>query len=316
MSQVFYDISNLPVDLLALEQASSKLAAELYKITWGDEGEWCYTNWHASFIFNEKTWNPCVISRGEVERGIKLVSNKVTIKAMISTPPFDRLAAEYDVPVHVQLEILRYFPLEDLDKAWCLFRGYITSPAVSSREVTCLCVDKTFLLERDLMRMVFQPCCNWRLGDLVCLVDLSLYTASNQTIAGINGTVISFVDLDGPDGNPAENGYYTNGFMTCDGKRYTIVDHSQDGAGGTITVLFISSDMVIGKLVDLTAGCDLRVDTCFNKFNNLDKFVGFPFVPIKSPSNEIEIEDTADMRLVGSQGVVENLTNEGSLIKL
>jgi uncharacterized phage protein (TIGR02218 family) len=316
MSQVFYDISDLPVDLLALEQAESKLAAELYKITWGDEGEWHYTNWHAALTFDGKIWSPCVISRGDVERGIKLVSNKVTIKAMISTSPFDRLATEYDVPVHVRLEILRYFPLEALDKAWCLFRGYITSPAVNSREVTCLCVDKTFLLERDLMRMVFQPCCNWRLGDPICSVDLSLYTASDQTIAGIDGTVISFVDLDGPDGNPAEDEYYTNGFMTCDGKKYTIVDHSQDGAGGTVTVLFTSSSMVIGKLVDLTAGCDLKVDTCFNKFGNLDKFLGFPFVPIKSPSSEIEIEDATDSRLVSSQGVVENLTNEGELIKL
>lgn len=315
MSQIYYDISDLPADLLALEQASSKLAAELYRITWGSEGVWRYTNWHADIVFDGSSWSSGVIGRGAIERGISLVSNKVIVKSTITTPPFDKFM-KYDVPVHVQVEILRYFPLGGLDKAWCLFKGYITSPAVSEREVSCLCLDKTFLLERDLMRLVFQPCCNWRVGDVICQIDLSLYTALVQTISGVSGTVLTLNDLDGPDGNPAEDGYYTNGFLTCNGKRYTIVDHSQVGAGGTVTLLFVSADIILGAAVDLTAGCDLKVDTCYSKFNNLDKFSGFPFVPIKNPTSEIAIEDTADDRLTGSQGVIENFNNEGSLIKL
>lgn len=312
---IYYDVSNLPDALLDLERSAEKIAAELYWITWAGTENWYYSNWHDYLTFDGKSWSPVTISRGEVERGTKLQSHKVTIKSITAVEPFDRFL-KYEVPVPVALKILRYFPGSEEDSAWCIFNGYITSPSVKGREIICSCVDKTYLLERDLMRIVFGPCCNWRLGDTRCGLTLSDYTEPNQTVAGVNGTVLTFNLLNGPDGGPADDGYYSNGFLTYNNRQYTIVEHVQLGAGGTLTLLFVSADVVIGISVSLTGGCDLKITTCFEKFNNLANFNGFPFIPIQSPGTEIPVADIADKDISSMQDVIENYENEGRLVKL
>lgn len=312
---IYYDISNIPAALLNLERAETKVVAELYWITWAGTEDWYYCNWHDYLNFDGKTWEPRVLSRSEIERGTGLMSHKVTIESVIDIPPFERFVL-YDVPVTVRIRILRYFPNSGVDHAWAIFNGYITSPEVIGRGVKCLCVDKTFLLERDVIRIVFQPCCNWRLGDPLCGINLNAYTEPGQTVQNITGNVLTFNALNGPDGNPATNGYYTNGWLVINSKRYTIVDHTQAGAGGTITLLFLSNDIVLGASVSLTAGCDGKIGTCHEKFNNLDEYEGFPFIPLKNPATEIELASTTDADLNPTQDVMEDFENEGELVKL
>lgn len=312
---IHYDVSNLPAALLALERDAEKVVAELYWVTWAGAEHWRYTNWHDYLTFDAASWKPTTISRGTVERGIRLQSHRVTIKSLTSVEPFDRFL-KYEVPVPVALKILRYFPNGREDSAWCIFNGYITSPRVEGRAIECGCVDKTYLLERDLMRMVYGPCCNWRLGDERCGINLDDYTEPNQTVAAVTGTALTFNVLNGPDGNPAEDDYYTNGFLTYANRRYTIVKHAQAGNGGELTLLFVSADIVTGISVSLTVGCDLKITTCYNKFNNLSKFSGFPFIPLENPGTEIPIADLTDEDIVPTQDVIENYENEGQLIKL
>jgi len=42
-------------------------------------------------------------------------------------------------------------------------------------------------------------------------------------------------------------------------------------------------DEVVGKQVIVYAGCDKTPQTCKNKFNNLQNFRGFPYIPVKNP---------------------------------
>jgi uncharacterized phage protein (TIGR02218 family) len=237
------------------------------------------------------------------------------LRSVVDLSPFDRFL-DYDVPVPVKIRVLRYFPNSRLDEAWAVYNGYVVTPEINAHDIVCACTDKTHVLERDVIRMLFQPCCNWRVGDLLCGVDLSVYTALNQTVADIDKTLLTFNDLNGPDGNPASLEYYLNGWMTFNQRRYTIVDHAQAGAGGTITLLFVPDGLVIGASVDLTAGCDLKIGTCYEKFNNLDRFSGFPFIPTVNPGKEISMESITDEDVSPTQDLNVGADTSGNLIKL
>lgn len=39
----------------------------------------------------------------------------------------------------------------------------------------------------------------------------------------------------------------------------------------------------VGSGVQLTAGCDHSTSTCQSRFDNLDNYGGFPFIPTKNP---------------------------------
>ena len=60
-----------------------------------------------------------------------------------------------------------------------------------------------------------------------------------------------------------------------------ITKHSK--TEGCIYLHMPFDDEVVGKQVIVYAGCDKTPQTCKNKFNNLQNFRGFPYIPVKNP---------------------------------
>jgi hypothetical protein len=53
-------------------------------------------------------------------------------------------------------------------------------------------------------------------------------------------------------------------------------------SGSSVELLY-PVDIAVSTNVVLTVGCDHSTSTCASRFNNLDNYGGFPFIPSKNP---------------------------------
>ncbi len=135
------------------------------------------------------------------------------------------------------------------------------------------------LLQGEMRSIKYQAACNNRVYDAVCGLNESLFTY-NATVTRVNLTQVT-VD----DDQVADNGLVL-GKMTLarTGEvRQIITNTDVDSGGSRIKVAYPFQDLVVGDTVQLTLGCDNTRDTCVTRFNNLDQFTGFPYIPIKNP---------------------------------
>jgi len=114
----------------------------------------------------------------------------------------------------------------------------------------------------------------------------------DYTLAGNEVTVLS-------DGNITEgetlevkfgysfssfgDGYFSLGWVEFQGQKRMIVSH----VGLNITVQYPFNDMAEGAGVKLYAGCDQRIETCRDKFDNVNNFFGTPYIPQENPSERM-----------------------------
>jgi hypothetical protein len=94
------------------------------------------------------------------------------------------------------------------------------------------------------------------------------------TIAAQSGMDITIaIAADKPDG-------FYNGGMLIQGTTYKYISAH---VGSLITLGRLFNPLVIGSSAQLVAGCDRTMDDCLDKFDNLDNFGGFPFIPTINP---------------------------------
>lgn len=140
--------------------------------------------------------------------------------------------------------------------------------------------------DRNGLRVWYSPICPYMLYHPdTCKVPAASFVQT-ATITGINGLTLTSAEFGVfPNTNPVPTGWWTAGFVeTSDGELRYVSDHG--GAGNTVITLtapFESSNLQIGDVVNIYAGCDRKYPTCLNKFNNLSNFGGWPFVPGKNP---------------------------------
>ena len=129
-------------------------------------------------------------------------------------------------------------------------------------------------LSADFPNVYYQSPCNHTLGDARCGIDLSLWSVTT-TIGAVSGRQLTVASIG------AYNGQLLGGdALLPSGERRMIV--AQDGNVLTLNYPFANAD--IGSEVILAVGCDLSwKGDCKTKFNNTERFGGFPLMPIRNP---------------------------------
>lgn len=137
------------------------------------------------------------------------------------------------------------------------------------------------LLANNVLNIRYQPICNNVLFDPVCsLSNLTLRESGTlSTISGDGkGLVVAGTGLRGDQwARGGEIIHQTNG------ERRLIVDQ----VGTAITILWpFSVNVPAGSLVYVYAGCDHKISTCVDKFDNFNNFNGMPNVVTQKLSQE------------------------------
>jgi uncharacterized phage protein (TIGR02218 family) len=128
-------------------------------------------------------------------------------------------------------------------------------------------------LKRPGLRARYQRICRHALYTSGCGVDPSGFEATG-TAAAVSGTTITAAVF----GTQADGWFIAGKIQAGDAVRM-ILTH----AGTTITITAPITGLSVGDSFTAWAGCDHARGTCETKFDNLDKYGGFPWLPRKNP---------------------------------
>lgn len=257
------------------EEGSTKKPAELYHI-WRDGGQhWYYTSGDVVVVYNSNTYEPATIERDMVQYNSDLeVSNLRVRAAQITTPVIEFIVAN---PVELLwIEVLRIFRDQDPLEASVIFVGQIKSVAFKGAAAEVECVGFEFFLKQPIPRYRYQPGCNNTLYDEKCTVVKASY-AVNATLSAVSS---DGMELESTTFGSYDDDWFRFGYLEYGDYKRMITEHKEE----KVKIRYRIPGLAVNDTVTVYAGCDLTVETCEDKFSNMDNFFGHPHIPLDNPT--------------------------------
>ncbi len=244
---------------------------EIYRFT-NNALKWLYTSGEHAINFQSEIYTPEIIKRSNIEQSNDInrtsieinVPRNLELASLFLSSPFNGVVSVTIFRTHVS----------DVDEEFITYwKGRITGGYLSGSEVTFKCEPISSGLNRIGLRAHYQLLCRHVLYDGNCKALKESYKV-NGIVSNINKNVIVI-----PEAANKPDGYYVGGFVfSLHGSRL-VVKHE----GENITLSSPLVQMMLGDNVQLYAGCNHSMSHCKDKFNNLDNYGGFPFIPLKNP---------------------------------
>lgn len=260
----------------------------LYKFVQGSQ-QWCYTNAPFQVSFAGDTYSPSAVGHSEVKQSNELSKNSITL----TFPLNDEFAAQFlgHAPDLVTSVTLLRGHLGDGEGEFIAYwKGRVASSKASGAKVHMECESVFTSLRRSGLRARYQKSCRHALYARGCRLNSEDWAV----IALCTGTSGATVTIPGAADLAA--GYLIGGMLRSpDGVLRYVVNH----VGDQVTLMHPVKSLVEavakagygrsygeyygGVVVKLYPGCDHTTVECSTRFNNLDNYGGFPWIPIKNP---------------------------------
>lgn len=254
-------------------------SAELYTLTSGSTTT-RLTSYYTDIVVDGQTYTHAPIKRSGFSMEITGSVPSLTIEAPIIAP-FASYVAETPI-VPTQVLIHKYFLYGASWPNVLMFSGTIKSVQVQQNVAKATCVSKEEELTRIIPRVLVQSGCNNNLYDNVCLLNRDSYK-TEAYITTVTDDPPTLKSSDFPDPAVSTTNLKHGWAVYGDDTRF-IIKHESGSGGSIITLHGRPFDGIgAGATVTVYQGCDKTASMCKNKFNNLDRFVGFPYVPSASP---------------------------------
>lgn len=134
------------------------------------------------------------------------------------------------------------------------------------------------VLDSQIPVKVYSPSCPYEIYGSKCGVNKYNYLLDTT----VSGSTISGKTITNTEFSAFPNGYFAGGWTETEQERVTIVSH----IGNTITLMYDFKATVGDDTLRVFPGCDKLLATCANRFSNISKFGGFPWVPLTNPVTE------------------------------
>jgi len=160
-----------------------------------------------------------------------------------------------------------------------LFEGRIIEPEFDRNTIQASVASDLDELNVQMPRNLYQPSCSNTLFDHACGLNRENYALETTIAAGSTASRI-LCDINQPQG------WFTQGVIEFleggnKGLKRTIRLHELDVLLLTLPLLEYPE---VGQRIKVYPGCDKRLETCQNRFNNFARFRGAPFIPIPETS--------------------------------
>lgn len=170
-----------------------------------------------------------------------------------------------------------------------LARGTLGEVKVQGESYTAEFRSLTQHLQQTIGRKVGIECDVQTLGDERCKVDLGTYThaATVETVIDIRREFT--VSVPGIPADPEYFRYGTVVWSNGDGRNTQlggVISSWADSSSTVKLLLDTPDDIQVGDTLYMSAGCDRRVETCTNRFNNFSNYQGWPHVPGRDDAAE------------------------------
>ena len=270
-------MKSVSVDYEIKEESFTRKPVELYHL-WMGSTHWRYTSGDINVTYGGYIYSPATMKRGSVEYNSDLQVSQLQIQfAKITEPVIDYIVLN---PIElVWVEVLKLFRDQSPLEASVIFIGQIKNVAIKGTSAQATCVGFEYFLKQPIPRLRYQPNCNWQLFDSKCTKTVTGYTDTSAITLSADELTLTHADF-GVRGDD----YFTRGYVVFDQYKRYVVEHT----GNDIKIRFKIPGLITGSTVTVYAGCDGSINTCENKFSNLDNFGGFPYMPIDNPCTWIK----------------------------
>lgn len=277
--------------LIALLDADQFLMADLYTITTVQNKIYRYTNYDYDLVIDGNAYSSDgpIINREGISLSIGIEVDNLSLS--IDTTDNEKFG---DIRViqafhNGQLDGARFklerifmdinTPTDTSAGTIKLFEGRLIEPEFDRNTIQVECASNLDDLSVQMPRNLYQPGCSNTLFDNACGMDRENFAANliietGSTTARIVCNLIQ------------AQGWFTQGVVEFldggnAGLKRTIRLHE---SGVLLLTLPLLETPEVGQRIKVYSGCDKRLETCVNRFNNRDHFAGKPYIPVPETS--------------------------------
>lgn len=257
----------------------------LYLLEWGNT-EWCYTSADRDIEYgvdvngDPRIYTAVAVSdRGMVQGGssqndfaMDIPANLPIVALYKGTPPSESIwltvrrmhIGETDAPIYWIGNV------SNVKRTGYVDAQVIGRPLTSSFKRTGLRLCWT----RECPHFLYDAGCKLDPEDFRVDVEVASKVGNTLTVTGI---VIT------------DEGYYTGGFVSWVATDEGTVERRmvEKQVGGSLTLFGLADGIEVGDELALYPGCNRTPETCKNKFDNIDNYGGYDFMPGKTPFGTI-----------------------------
>lgn len=270
----------------SVTEASTQDASPVYKFLF-TQGVTEYRYTSAAYFISDSTgtWEPSPLTASSVQQTGEMAKNGLKVVL-----PRDNAVAQTflgKVPeTTTSLTVYRGHDPTDLSDFAVVWKGRVASVEADGDQLTLDCEDIFTSMRRPGLRARYQKGCRHALYSEQCGVHDYDFAVS-ATIIGESGFTVTVQGIGDSAGDSTTaqlaDGYFNGGIIEAeDGAKRYILRH----VGNTLTLLspFDTLDIdSVEQQVTLYPGCLHNTTDCNSKFNNLDNYGGFPYIPSKNP---------------------------------
>jgi uncharacterized phage protein (TIGR02218 family) len=248
---------------------------ELYEFVQGTS-RWYYISGANSITRLSRVYAPLPVERDRIKQTSDIFKDSLKL----TFPRSNEFAVQYIgfAPEEVTTVTVLRGHYGDPDGEFIVYwKGRVIGAKASGNVIDIECESIFTSIKRPGLRARFELGCRHTLYLSGCNVNRELYKHEGAILSIGNGVNITV------NGAALQaDGFYTGGMLLApSGVARFITAHASD----IVTISRPLPELVGGMTVVIYPGCDHLATTCLNKFNNLDNFGGFPYIPTRNPFN-------------------------------
>jgi uncharacterized phage protein (TIGR02218 family) len=253
-----------------IKESQQEPFPEFYELEQGGVYE-RYTSYNESLVFRGVTYAAAPINRGSFSYDTQFGSVNVDI-----TAPITDIFAAYigNLPIEPVNVVIYRAIKSDLTDYVIIFTGTVKTVTIKNRQATAKLEANSSWLFAKMPNVIYQAFCNHDVFDSGC----GLIESTWEVIATI--TTISGYNIESSTFGTFTDQYFTGGVIKFGTDFRLVTNHV-----GNVLSLQLPFDLRLQIDDDVVAlpGCDGAPETCLNKFDNLLRFLGMPYIPSNNP---------------------------------
>lgn len=247
---------------------------ELYEILLGGT-PYRWTSSEDDYTFQGNLYSAIPISRTRVFMGTERKQDLLTV-VVPASEAFPKLFVGIVPGERAVLTVKRVHRPDPDQEHFLLFDGVVQAVAYSNNgtEARLAVASLTTALGQEIPRKNYGKLCDNFLFDGNCQVVQSLFKHTN-TASVVLGAVVTVDGL-----NVKGDGWADGGFVELGSSDFRLI---LSHVGDDITLLLPFPIDIVGSVVGVSAGCAHTISVCKDKFDNVNNYGGWAFVPLKNP---------------------------------
>lgn len=261
------------------EESQTRKPVEIYHFWRNGGDDVYYTDGDVSFDFEGNMYSSKPITKGKTLYDTTLDISKLEIQISIEEDPIPSYLSHNPVEV-IWVQVDKLFRDQSPAEGSCIFLEQIRSVNIQGLLERVSCVGFEFFLKQQIPKFVYGPPCNHSLFDGNCGIDDSS-SGGYKISATLSAVSTDGLELTSDDFGSSEldEGFFTNGEIVFSEHHRMIVEHT----GIKIKIRYSIPDLEVTDVIVAYAGCDGSIETCRDKFDNVDNFGGHPYIPLDRP---------------------------------